>query len=118
MGILAQVLVAGLAIAAGFAAGFFYRKHVMDTHQESLEALGKKILDEARKEADTIKKEAKLQAKDQYLQLKMNFEKENQEQRQGLSQLERRLLRGARERHAFVLSLGEDEQGGPSNLPC
>ncbi|MGA8140313.1 MAG: Rnase Y domain-containing protein, partial [Desulfobaccales bacterium] len=57
MGILAQVLLAGLAIAAGFAAGFFYRKHVMDTHQESLEALGKKILDEARKEADTIKKE-------------------------------------------------------------
>jgi len=92
MGILAYVLVAGMAIAAGFTSGFFYRKYVMDAHHESLEALGKKILDEARKEADIIKKESKLQAKDQQLQLKMNFEKETLERRQGLNQLERRLL--------------------------
>src|SRR5271157_4306978 len=92
MGILTHVLVEGMAIAAGFAAGFFYRKYVMDAHHESLEALGKKILDEARKEADIIKKESKLQAKDQQLQLKVNFEKETLERRQGLNQLERRLL--------------------------
>src|SRR5208282_5416392 len=89
MNILAHLLVAGLAIAIGFTAGFFYRKYVMDAHHESLEALGKKILDEARKEADIIKKESKLQAKDQQLQLKMNFEKETSERRQGLNQLER-----------------------------
>jgi ribonuclease Y len=85
-------LVEGLALAGGFAAGFFYRKYLMDAHQESLEALGKKILDEARKEADTIKKESKLQAKDQLLQLKMDFEKETQERRHEFNQLERRLL--------------------------
>ncbi len=65
--------VEGLAITAGFAAGFFYRKYIMDAHQESLEALGKKILDEARKDADAIKKESKLAAKDQLLQMKMDF---------------------------------------------
>ena len=92
MDILSHVLVEGMALAAGFAAGFFYRKYIMDAHQESLEALGKKILDEARKEADTLKKETKLQAKDQLLQMKMDFEKETQDRRQELNQLERRLL--------------------------
>ena len=83
-----EVLLLGL----GFLGGFFYRKHVMDSHQKSLEALGKKILDEARKDAETIKKEAKLQAKDQLLQMKMDFEKETQERRHELNQQERRLL--------------------------
>ncbi len=92
MEILSHVLVEGMALAGGFAAGFFYRKYIMDAHQDSLEALGKKILDEARKEADTIKKETKLQAKDHLLQMKMDFEKETQDRRHELNQLERRLL--------------------------
>ena len=64
-----------ILLVLGFFGGFFYRKYVMDSHQQSLEALGKKILDEARKEADSLRKEAKLQAKDQLLQMKMDFEK-------------------------------------------
>ena len=84
--------VEAILIGLGFVAGFFYRKYVMDSHQQSLEALGKKILDEARRDADTLKKEAKLQAKDQLLQMKMDFEKESQERRHELNQLERRLL--------------------------
>ncbi|HEY9074133.1 MAG TPA: Rnase Y domain-containing protein, partial [Desulfobaccales bacterium] len=92
MDILTHLLVEGLAIAAGFTAGFLYRKYIMDSHHESLEALGKKILDEARKEADNIKKESKLQVKDQLLQMKVDFEKETLERRQELNQLERRLL--------------------------
>src|SRR5271157_6604019 len=81
-----------ILVGFGFVAGFFYRKYVMDSHQQSLEALGKKILDEARKEAEAIRKEAKLQAKDQLLQMKMDFEKETQDRRHELNQLERRLL--------------------------
>jgi ribonuclease Y len=92
MDILTHFLVEGLAIAAGFTAGFLYRKYIMDSHHESLETLGKKILDEARKEADTIKKESKLQVKDQLLQMKVDFEKETHDRRQELNQLERRLL--------------------------
>ena len=87
-----QFIVEVLLIGLGFVAGFFYRKYVMDSHQQSLEALGKKILDDARKEAESIKKEAKLQAKDHLLQMKMDFEKETHERRHELDQLERRLL--------------------------
>ena len=85
-------LVEIILVCVGFVAGFFYRKYVVDRHQQSLEALGKKILDEARKDAESIKKEAKLQAKDHLLQMKMDFEKETQERRHELNQLERRLL--------------------------
>ncbi len=92
MTIWSHFLVEGLAIGIGFAAGFFYRKYVMDTHRGSLEALGKKILDEARKEAENIKKETRIQAKDQILQMKLDFERETHDRRQELNLLERRLL--------------------------
>ncbi len=92
MEMLTYFLVDIISVAAGFAAGFFYRKFVMERNQQALEILGQKILDEARKEAETIKKEAKLQAKDQLLQMKMDFEKETHDRRQELNVLERRLL--------------------------
>ncbi len=92
MNILAHVLVEGIAAGLGFLSGFFYRKYAMDSRQGSLEALGKKILDEARKEADGIKKEARIQAKDQLLQMKVDFDKETHERRHELNLLERRLL--------------------------
>jgi ribonuclease Y len=76
----------------GFLVGFFYRKRLMESHIESLESLGKKILDEARKEAENIKKESRLQAKDHLYQLKQEVEKETQDRRQELLMLERRFL--------------------------
>ena len=97
MDILKYILMDFLTIIAGFAAGFLYRKLVMERNQVGLESLGKKILDEARKEADALKKESKLAAKDQLLQMKMDFEKETHERRQELNQLERRLVQ--REEH-------------------
>jgi ribonuclease Y len=92
MYIIYYLLLTALVLGLGFLAGFFYRKHLIDSHVDSLEALGKKILDEARKEAEGIKKEARLQAKDQLLQLKTDFERETHERRQEFTQLERRLL--------------------------
>ncbi len=90
--ILSHVLIEGFFVCLGFLAGFLYRKYVMDAHIGSLEALGKKILDDAGKEAEGIKKEARLQAKDHLYQIKVDFEKETQERRLELNQLERRLL--------------------------
>jgi len=58
----------------------------MESHIGSLETLGKRILDDAGKEAEAIKKEAKLQAKDHLYQIKVDFEKETHERRQELNQ--------------------------------
>jgi ribonuclease Y len=92
MNIWLAVVIFVVMTGLGFLVGFFYRKRLMESHIESLEGLGKKILDEARKEAENIKKEARLQAKDQLYQLKQDFEKETQERRQELLALERRFL--------------------------
>ncbi len=92
MYILLYPLIAVLLGGMGFAAGFLYRKYLIDSHVESLEALGKKILDEARKEAEAIKKEARVQSKEQLFLLKQEFDKETQERRQEFHQIERRLL--------------------------
>lgn len=92
MSLLYAIVIAVAMTGLGFLVGFFYRKHLMESHIESLEGLGKKILDEARKEAENIKKESRLQAKDQLYQLKQDFEKETQERRQELLLLERRFL--------------------------
>jgi ribonucrease Y len=92
MYILLYLLLSALVLGLGFLSGFFYRKYLIDSHIESLEALGKKILDEARKDAEGIKKEARLQAKDLLLQLKTDFERETQDRRQEFALIERRFL--------------------------
>jgi ribonuclease Y len=111
MYILFAILGAVIMAGVGFLAGFFYRKYLMDSHIESLEVLGKKILDEARKEADNIKKEAKLQAKDLLYQLKQDFERETQERRQEFTLLERRFLQKEEnlEKKAVLLDERENE---------
>ena len=64
---------------------------MVEARKTSLVTMGKKILDDASKEAENIKKEAKLQSKDQFLQMKVDFDKETLERRQDLAQIERRL---------------------------
>ncbi|MDD5643600.1 MAG: ribonuclease Y [Syntrophales bacterium] len=108
MNIWMQVLMDALFVGLGFLAGFLYRKYVMDVRVGSLESLGKKILDEAGKESEAIKKEARLQAKDLLLQIKVDFEKETQERRHELNQLERRLLQ--KEEHLEKKSSLVDER--------
>jgi ribonucrease Y len=58
------------------------------------EAAGKadEFLGEAKRQAETLLKEAALQAKDYQLQVKLDFEKETRERKNEISQLEKRLL--------------------------
>ncbi len=111
MNILFYLLFSALVLGLGFLAGFFYRKYLIDSHVDSLEALGKKILDEARKEAESVKKETRLQAKDQLLQLKGDFERETRERRHEFAQIERRFLQKEEnlEKKAVLLDERETE---------
>ena len=63
-----------LALASGILAGFYGRKKIVESQVDSIEKYSKKILEEAQKEAKTIKKEAALQAKDTLYQLKLEVE--------------------------------------------
>jgi ribonucrease Y len=92
MNIVLAIVLIVVMTGLGFLVGFFYRKRLIESHIDSLESLGKKILDEARKEAENINKESRLQAKDHLYQLKQEVEKETQDRRQELLMLERRFL--------------------------
>lgn len=71
--------------------GFLIRKRHVESKIESAQEIAKRIIEEAEKESEIIKKEALLRAKDQFYQEKAAFEKEINEKRQELQNLERRI---------------------------
>jgi ribonuclease Y len=87
-----SLLAVGLSGVIGVLAGFYLRRMIIESRIDSVENLAKKILDEARRDAEALKKETALQAKDQLFQMKVEFDKESKERRSELNSLEKRLL--------------------------
>ncbi len=85
------ILAALVALGIGLALGYFVRLRQAQSRLHSVESLSQKLMEDARREADTLKKEALLQAKDQIYQMKVEFEAETKERRSELNQFERRL---------------------------
>ncbi len=78
-------------VMAGVALGYFVRQRMSRKMLESSETLSTRIIAEAKKEAETIKKEAVLQAKDNLLKVKSDLEKETREKKDELDSLEKRI---------------------------
>ncbi len=79
------------ALAAGVAVGYAINQRLSRKKLESCENLSARIIDEAKKEAETIKKEAVLQAKENLLKVKTEFERDSRDRKGELDALERRL---------------------------
>ena len=86
------VLCAFLILPIGIALGIFWRKHIFEAKLESIEELSQRIIEDAQREASSIKKEANLQAKDSLYQMTKAFEKETQERRSEQNRFEQRLV--------------------------
>lgn len=86
------ILTAVIAVLAGLAGGFLLKKLAAGTKIQADEKLVEKILNDAKREAETTKKEALLQAKDYLYQARADFEKESKEKRQELQGIERRVV--------------------------
>jgi ribonuclease Y len=80
-----------LVLFMGLIAGWFINKKVSESHLKHTRKLAENIIVEAQREAETQKKAAILEAKDEWYQAKLRFEKETQEARQELKKQERRL---------------------------
>jgi ribonuclease Y len=80
-----------LVLFIGLVAGWFINKKVSESHLKHTRKLAENIIAEAQREAETQKKAAILEAKDEWYQAKLRFEKETQEARQELKKQERRL---------------------------
>lgn len=83
---------AALAASVFFALGYFLRKYHAKKKIRNAEDKAKKLTETAKSEADKIRHEAELHAKDLLLKLRTEFEKETKDRRQELVILEKRLI--------------------------
>lgn len=85
------VLVIFGAIVAGIAGGYILKQMSSAKKIRSSESLSARIVEEAKKESETIKKEAILQAKENLLKMKSDFDREAKDRKNELDGLEKRI---------------------------
>lgn len=79
------------ALAVGAVAGFFAYRAVLKKKQSDAETEFARVVEEARAEAKTIRKDALLEAKDEQIRLRNEFEKESKDRRSEMQKQEARL---------------------------
>ncbi len=91
--LVAKLFIVALAgIVAGVVIGIIIRKRMVENKIDSAENYSRKVILDASKQAENIKKEAQLQAKDKLYQMKLDFEEETRSRRKELQGQERRLF--------------------------
>jgi len=88
MDLLIRIVALGIAIIIGF----FFRKYIIDSKLSSAEQKANLMLNNAKKEAQTLKKEMLLEGKEEIQNLKTHAEEEIKKQRFELRKMEDRLL--------------------------
>jgi len=110
--IFAHLTIAALAgLIIGGAAGVIIRKRMVERKLDSAEDYSKKIVLEASKQAETIRKEAQLQAKDNLYQMKLEFEDETKSRSKELQSQERRLFQKEETLEKKIGQLEQRESG-------
>lgn len=89
--VIASVVALVVGCAVGFPLGIRYRKNVSEKEISSAEEEGKRIINEAIKSAESKKREALLEAKEEILKNRSEYEKEVKERRADLQRQENRL---------------------------
>ena len=82
--IIACVITAVVALAIGFPAGIQWRKKVAEKEISSAEEEAKRIINESIKSAESKKREALVEAKEEILQARNEYEREVKERRADL----------------------------------
>ncbi|WP_309297992.1 ribonuclease Y [Tepidanaerobacter syntrophicus] len=88
MNVLATLVIGFVALALGY----FIRKYIAEAKIKSAEESAKKILEDAEIKAESIKREALVEAKEEILKLKNDAERELRDRRNELQRSERRLI--------------------------
>ncbi|WP_018660196.1 ribonuclease Y [Heyndrickxia acidiproducens] len=81
-----------LVLIVGVVVGYFVRKSIFEAKVAAANDAAKQIVEEAKREADRLKKEALLEAKDENHKLRTDMERELRERRNELQRQENRLL--------------------------
>ena len=81
-----------VALGIGFLVGFLINRKLTEKRLGEVQTRTKKMIDDASLECKALKKEAILEAKEQELQLRNEFERETREKKLELQKMEQRLL--------------------------
>lgn len=81
-----------LGLIIGIIAGYFIRRYISEGKIKNAEGLAKKILEDAEREGEALKKELQLEAKEEIHKSRNELEKEIRERRNEVQKLERRVL--------------------------
>lgn len=107
---IALLLIVG-AMGVGAFLGVLLRRKLVESRIDSAERAAAQIVEDARKDADTLHKEAVIQAKDVVLEAKSEWEKEARELRREIQSQEKRLLQREEHLDRKVLMLdGREEE--------
>ncbi|MDD3818907.1 MAG: ribonuclease Y [Actinomycetota bacterium] len=111
MDMLIKIAFIVIGVIAGFLFGFFFRKYVIDSKLSSAEQKVDLLLNNAKKEAATLKKEILLEGKEEIQNLKMSAEEEINRQKFELKKKEDRLMNreDSIEKKAYYLEKKEHE---------
>ncbi|WP_416386116.1 ribonuclease Y [Alkalithermobacter thermoalcaliphilus] len=88
----ADILIVVVGTGVGVLIGYLTRKNIAEGKINSAEELAKRIIEEANKDAMTIKKEKLLEAKEDVHRLRNELERESKERRNELQRYEKRLI--------------------------
>jgi ribonuclease Y len=91
MDIITVILISVGTFAVGCVAAFWIRSRLTAAKIEAAEQESVGIVENGKKEAQTVLKEARLHAKDELYQMKLDFEKDTKDRRNRLKKRERRL---------------------------
>lgn len=86
------IILSIILIVVAFYVGINYRKRVAEAQYGSAEAKSRRIVDDSIKDAEGIKREARLEVKEEIYKIKNDLDKEVKERRNELSRLEKRNL--------------------------
>ncbi|MEF2229434.1 MAG: ribonuclease Y [Pseudodesulfovibrio sp.] len=86
-----EIAMIGGGIIAGLGAGFVLNKYISDKNISDSQGLAQRIVEEARKESEALKKESRIQAQDEIYAQKMELEKDFKDRESQLKNEEKRL---------------------------
>jgi ribonuclease Y len=85
------IVIGILAAVFGYLVGYVFNRRVTASRLENANQLGQTMIDDARKAAEAFKKESELEAKHNFLQMKVKFEDETKGKREYVKELEAKL---------------------------
>jgi ribonuclease Y len=90
--ILIPIIVGVVALVLGVVFGYYYRRNIAEAKVAKAEDAVKRMIEDAQKRAEAVKRETVLEAKEEIHKLRSEYDRENRDRRAELQRSERRLL--------------------------